>query len=96
MFCGPVLFWLILGIFALSPQLQKLFAVLDELENLKPLVRQLDQPDNASTTSQMHQIDGQKLIPDASTGSLLPALNNKPFLSYENKRVLSMTIFASA
>ncbi|CAA2939533.1 AMSH-like ubiquitin thioesterase 3 [Olea europaea subsp. europaea] len=39
----------------------------------------------------MHQIDGQKLIPDASTGSLLPALNNKPFLSYENKRLSPVT-----
>lgn len=70
---------------------KKLFAVLDELETLKPLVRQLDQLDNADTTSQMHQIVGQKLIPDASTGSLLPALNNKPFLSYENKQLSPVT-----
>ncbi|CAI9776779.1 unnamed protein product [Fraxinus pennsylvanica] len=70
---------------------KKLFAVLDELETLKPLVRQLDQLDNANTTSQAHQIDGQKLIPDASTVPLLPALNYKSFLSYDNKRLSPVT-----
>ncbi|KAL2506825.1 AMSH-like ubiquitin thioesterase 3 [Abeliophyllum distichum] len=64
---------------------KKLSAVLDELESLKPQVRQLDQLD------QTHQIDGQKMIPDASAGSFLPALNNKPFLSYDNKRLSPVT-----
>ncbi|KAL2530623.1 AMSH-like ubiquitin thioesterase 3 [Forsythia ovata] len=75
---------------------KKLSAVLDELESLKPQVRQLGQLDNVNTTSQTHQIGGQKMIPDASAGSFLPALNNKPFLSYDNKQVLSMIMFASA
>lgn len=71
--------------------LQKLLAVLDELEILKPKVRrQLDELEKAHTATQMHQFDGPNKITYASS------LNNKSSLIYVNKQVLTkMTICLS-
>lgn len=67
--------------------LQKLLDVLDELEKLKPQVRQwLDELDEVNTTTQMHQSDGPNKI------SYAFSVNNKASLSYSNVQVLN-TIF---
>lgn len=63
--------------------LQKLLAVLDELEILKPQVRrQLDEMEKVSTTH-MNQFDGPNKISYASS------VNNKDSLTYSNKQVLT-------
>lgn len=62
--------------------LQKLLAVLDELEALKPKVRlQLDEQKTFSTNSQMHQLDGPTSV------SYTPSVNNKASLNYSSKQV---------
>ncbi|KAK6161024.1 hypothetical protein DH2020_004405 [Rehmannia glutinosa] len=63
--------------------LQKLLAVLDELETLKPKVRrQLDELEKVNTATPMHQFDGPNKISYASS------LNNKSSLIYSNKQML--------
>ncbi|KAI3459236.1 hypothetical protein Pfo_015899 [Paulownia fortunei] len=65
---------------------KKLFAVLDELETLKPQWRdQLDELNKVKTTSQMHQFDGPIKISHSSS------LNNKASLSYRIKQLPVMT-----
>lgn len=62
--------------------LQKLLAVLDELEALKPKVRlQLDEQKTFSTNTQMHQLDGPTSV------SYTPSVNNKASLNYSSKQV---------
>ncbi|KAG8372905.1 hypothetical protein BUALT_Bualt12G0115700 [Buddleja alternifolia] len=61
---------------------KKLFAVLDELENLKPqLRRQLDEMDKGKKASQMGLFDGSNQISYASS------LSNNASLSYSNKQL---------
>ncbi|XP_075521741.1 AMSH-like ubiquitin thioesterase 3 isoform X2 [Primulina tabacum] len=58
---------------------KKLFDVIDELEQLKPQVRQwLDELDEVNTTTQMNQTDGLNKI------SYAFSVNNKASLSYSN------------
>ncbi|KAH6769619.1 hypothetical protein C2S52_014422 [Perilla frutescens var. hirtella] len=61
---------------------KKLFAVLDELEVLKPKVRRhLDEQEKVSTTSQMNQFGGPNSISYASS------VNNRASLNYSTKQM---------
>ncbi|XP_073141470.1 AMSH-like ubiquitin thioesterase 3 [Henckelia pumila] len=62
---------------------KKLLDVLDELEQLKPQVRQLlDELDEVNTTTQLHQTDGPNKL------SYAFSVNNKASVSYSNVQTL--------
>lgn len=77
--------------FASCHGVQKLLAVLDELETLKPKVRrQLDEPEKVKSATQQHEFNVPNQI------SYVSSLNNRTSLSYTNKQVLTMLLVLSS
>lgn len=70
--------------------------MLDELESIKPEAqRLLDDLGRSKVKEEPYQLDGEERAPYASASFIeWPAVNNSASLSYDNQKVLLLTLFA--